>query len=64
MTKTTLEGKRFCSEDDFADQDVIQHNINFASITEQSLCYDDILDGYPIDSHDDAKEARRNWRQL
>jgi hypothetical protein len=40
------------SEDDDGDQDVLQPNVKFASLKEQSLFYGDISDDDPIDYHD------------
>jgi hypothetical protein len=39
-------------EDDDGDHDVLQSNVNFASLREQALFYGDIPDDDPIDYHD------------
>jgi hypothetical protein len=39
-------------EDDDGDHNVLQPNVKFASLNEQALFYDDILDDDPIDYHD------------
>jgi hypothetical protein len=40
------------SEDDDGDHDVLQSNVEFASLKEQALFYGDIPDDDPIDYHD------------
>jgi hypothetical protein len=40
------------SEDEDGDHDVLQPNVNFASLKEQALFYGDIPDDDPIDYHD------------
>jgi hypothetical protein len=39
-------------EDGYGDHDVLQSNVKFASLKEQTLFYGDIPDDDPIDNHD------------
>jgi hypothetical protein len=50
-------------EEDDGDQDVIQPNIKFASLKEQSLFYGDITDDYPID-YCDVKVGQGSSEEL
>jgi hypothetical protein len=55
------------SEDDDGDHDVLQPNVEFASLKEQARFYNDIPDDDPIDYHDvDVGQGipERNWQPL
>jgi hypothetical protein len=51
-------------KNDNAGHELLQPNVNFASLKKQSLFYDDIPDDDPIYYHDMevGQEAQKNWR--